>query len=669
MNADWFAAFRQDADRAIADLFSGRAGAGSSFRLDVPDLLYQAFPADLADDREELDGALLRWLLNMRNEHSAQMRQLDASVYAKRLVDALVAIHLVDLPNSRSHIRSDLDAWLRWLSPLRLAPDRDPALECWRLVSRDQTSVGNAATWLRLAGDPRPEYFNVAWVGLKLLPNNGDARRNQVLMVHAAIRHASATSHGDIGTARRSCNRRLAALRGMFPRSPGYWRRILLDVTDDIIECETGFVRKVALGLRPDPPGGQTNTLQPSEERPNTRAEFDRLQSDIELRTSTDDLPRRLLDLSSHNLRFAEATGESYYFVRTLVNLGTRLLEVATLKEEELVELGHMIEHALAWAPAEPYAWGLWADWFRACDNLDAREWTLREMARLFPDNEYCRVELARLLMERNAEHWQESVAWLSQAVDRNPDKVHSHVELARVLGGHGAQAEAIQLLDEVLAKDPLNEVAKSVRDNLGHEEVGQPVNDSEAPRLTPVACDSPLVQELARRGRLVEEFNQASSRPARGHSLVAPLIDEGAAKGDSLAGFYAQWLMLDSASQCPPHAWAWNACQHWQNRATHDDWQRLAGRFPEASTETEFLRVLVETHGPGTMDQPEWSNSDYDLNGTERFRPAATFIRDTLERLDSIGSEQREDLALAVLASGAVGSLEFMGATSQPNP
>lgn len=665
MNADWVAVFRQNADQAITDLFSGRAGAGSGFRLDVPELLYQAFPVDRADDREKLDGALLRWLRNMRTDHPLQVRKLGMSAYAKRLVDALVAIQLVDLPNSRAHIRSDLDAWLRWLSPLRLAPDRDPALECWRLVSRDQTTVGNAATWLRLAGDPRPEYFNVAWVGLKLLPNNGDARSNQLLMVHAAIRHASATSHGDVGTARKSCNRRLAVLRGIFPRSPGYWKRILLDVTDEIIECEAGFSREVAHRLRPDPTQGRIDRLRAREERPNTQAEFDRLKSDIEHFPSTDGLPRRLLDLSSRNLRFAEATGESYYFVRTLLKLGTQLLKVATVNEEELIELGHMIEHALAWQPAEPYAWGLWADWFGACDNWVAREWTLREMARLFPDNEYCRVELARLLMDRNTEHWYESVNWLRQAVERNPDKVHSHVELARILGGHGGQAEAIQLLDEVLARDPSNGVAKSVRDNLGHEAFGQTSNDRASPDRTPVACEFPLVQELERRGKLTREFDQASRAVAAGRSLVTPLINEEIAKGDSLAGFYAQWLKLDSASECPPHAWAWNACRHWQVRSTRDEWQRLAARFPEAATETEFLRILVDAHGPRLMYQREWSNSDYGLNGTELSRPAASFIRGALGRLDGIGSEQQENLALAVLASGAVGLLEFMGATS----
>ena len=44
MNDRWLEAFRDDPDQAVSDLFSGRAGVGSYLRLDVPELLFQAFP-------------------------------------------------------------------------------------------------------------------------------------------------------------------------------------------------------------------------------------------------------------------------------------------------------------------------------------------------------------------------------------------------------------------------------------------------------------------------------------------------------------------------------------------------------------------------------------------------------------------------------------------------
>ena len=39
MSDRWFEAFRRDPEKAVADLFSGRAGLGSGMRLDVPELL------------------------------------------------------------------------------------------------------------------------------------------------------------------------------------------------------------------------------------------------------------------------------------------------------------------------------------------------------------------------------------------------------------------------------------------------------------------------------------------------------------------------------------------------------------------------------------------------------------------------------------------------------
>ena len=121
MNGLWFEAFHRDPDKAVADLFSGRAGAGSDLRLDVPELLYQQFPPSLADERAQLDDALGTWLSDMREGYAAQVERLGFSVYGKRVGDALIALQLLDLPRTRDRIRTDTGTWLGWLSPLRLA--------------------------------------------------------------------------------------------------------------------------------------------------------------------------------------------------------------------------------------------------------------------------------------------------------------------------------------------------------------------------------------------------------------------------------------------------------------------------------------------------------------------------------------------------------------------
>ena len=159
MNDRWFEAFRCDPDQAVSDVFSGRAGVGSHLRLDIPELLYQAFPPASTNERARLDIALLSWLSGMRDEYPAQVERLGFSVYGKRVGDALIALQLLDLPEARRRIRTDLDTWLRWLLPLRLA-----------------------------------------------------------------------------GGARTFFNRRFAAVRALYPRSPEHWESVLGEALDEFLE-------------------------------------------------------------------------------------------------------------------------------------------------------------------------------------------------------------------------------------------------------------------------------------------------------------------------------------------------------------------------------------------------------------------------------------------------
>ena len=190
MSDSWLKAFQLDPARAVADLFSGRAELDCALRLDLPERLSQAFPAHRVEERTRLDEALWTWLFDMREHHAVEVERLGSAVYGKRLCDALTALQLLELPRTRRHIREDLDAWLRWLRPLRRASERDPALECLRLIALGQPDTGHVALWLRLAEDPRPKYLSVALAGLQGLPHQGDARTSHVLMVQALLRHA-----------------------------------------------------------------------------------------------------------------------------------------------------------------------------------------------------------------------------------------------------------------------------------------------------------------------------------------------------------------------------------------------------------------------------------------------------------------------------------------------
>ena len=782
----WLQTFQRDPRHAVDVLMSGRAGVGSDLRLDVPELLHQLFPDNerMAPDRARLDEALFDWLSTMRNDYSRQVDRLGFAVYGKRLVDALVALQLLDLPVARDRIRADLDAWIRALAPLRLAPERDPGLECWRLLTYGQPDAALVSSWLRLATDPRPEYLDVALSGLERFPTGGEASINQTLMLRALLQHAvrSATNEH---AAKDFFDRRFSALRGLraaFPRGPQYWRDVLADALDsfetrdtsrrhhDFVALLKGEQQKVQHGA----PRKRTQTSQHvSLEQVN--ALFDAIDRST---AAPDELARRLFDVLERNYRYAEETGDSYYFTRTLCRLGSRLLKRGGLGKSSVARFGSIIERALAWAPMDAHCWMLWSDWFARQGHEDAHEWTLREMARLFPENEPARVELARLLIGQGEEHWNEAETWLREAAERNPNSEPSRVELARLLIRRGEdhwdeaedwlrkvladnrdsgsanvvlgallirrerREEAEHLLGTFSSRHPEDQIARDLMDHLtqGREfdfsalddqlhadgsgleasesapprepleppEAERPQNqpqtshlaappstaaieapverlDSQTPSTPEQAPASRVVEatpavareiqdraeprtpakEIERRGRLSAAFRRAQMAIARGETPEAEVIERQAARGDTLAGFYLQWLEPKEAPEPPPHAWAWNACRCWQNQAPAAEWGRLEQKFFELASETAFLHMLARpTDDLAENEIPRWFARFADEE-TSSWPPRTELMRTQTERLDKADERQRDDIALSVLASAALAAPEFSAYTS----
>ena len=659
MTERWFEDFRREPSQAVADLISGRAGVSSSLRLDVPELLYQAFPQNLADERAKLDHALSSWLLRMRNDYAEQVKRLGFPVYGKRVADVLIALQLLDLPEARDEIRAELTTWLNWLEPLRLAPERDPALECLRLLTRGQRDARHAGLWLRLAVDPRPEYLTVALAGLQLLPNQDNAQTNHKLMLQALLRHAVRTED-DANAAHTFFSEHFAALRGFFPRDHRHWKQVLGDALDGFLEhTQEQAAKELADTLRTSSLAEPNRSSPARVARPATQDQWGHLLNDVlcsDYRSET--LARRLFELLEQNHRYAKATGVSHFFVRTLHNVGTRLLERHQLGRAEMKRFGIMIERAIVWEPANPYCWMLWADWFRVQGHRDAHESTLREMLRLFPNDAHARVELGRLLIARGEGYWDEAEHWLGQAMERAPDSGHARVVMAGLLVLRHRSAEAEAMLAKFVDRHPDNRKAQQFLDRLragvAENETQEVIDRVDRPAPLP---NPP--KELVRRGGLASEFSRAQIAKASGHIASTNLIKREAMSGDPLAGFYSQWLMPDETPECPPHAWAWNACRYWQQPTQTDGWQHLAEQFPEAHPETEFLRVLAAPDDDNRSGAAEWRNH-YCRDDSAVSRPVDVFMRKAQERLADADAHQRRELAVELMACAAAGAPEF---------
>ena len=668
MSNRWLQAFRQDPKTAVADLFTGRAGVGSSMRLDVPELLHMWFPPTLVEQRVQLDKALLDWLTEAWESYASQVERLGFSVYGKRVGDALIALQLLDLPQARDEIRENMDAWLRWLSPLRLAPERDPALECLRLLTHGQPDTRHTATWLQLAADRRAEYLTVALAGLRLLPNGGNARKNQVLMLQALLRYATTIFH-DVNAARKFFNRRLMALRGLYPRGPQHWHDVLEEALPRFQqEAPSELAKNLVDELRAKRPANQGRAFPSHRKRPAPEHERTALLADIgNALSQPGELARRLFDILQKNDDYALATGDSYHFVRTLCHLGREMLEHHGLSASDMVRFGVMIERALAWEPVNPYCWMLWAKWYQVQGQRDAEEAILREMLRMFPRNVPSHVEIARLLIWRGEDNWQEAEHYLRRAIDQESNNGHAHVVMAHLQLLRGRPEEAEATLKDFLADNPKNQEARSFLDQLqaGHPPGGTaPSTDTsrdvfQGAGAVDTSTVASALREVLRRGKLATEFSRA--RFANGSAVQTTWIRQESRVGDSLAGFYSQWLELDDTPACPPHAWAWDACQHWQRAAPPEDWRNLAERFPEAATETDFLRSLA---CPEAAEAENWYPHSTDKGATGRAVDILMHeLTETWEHLvadHNATQHERDDAACALMACAAADTLEF---------
>ena len=667
MNTRWFRTFSHDPQMAVKDLFSGRAGVGSSMRLEVPELLRLWFPPNLTEERARLDRALLAWLVEMRESYTSQVEHLGFSVFSKRVVDALIALQLLDLPWARGEIRDSVDAWLRWLLPLRLAPERDPALECHRLLTQGQPDSRHTATWLRLAADRRSEYLTVALAGLELLPNSGDASKNQTLMLQALLRHATTKFH-EVNGARKFFNRQFGALRGLYPRGPQHWQHVLEEALPRFQhQVPSQIAEDMVKELWKRQPARQGRSLPPRRAVP--KQEWTALLTDIrDTLGQPEELARRLFGVLEKNDDYALETGDSYPFVTTLCNLGKEMLERHTLSVSDMDRLGTLIERALTWEQVNPYCWMLWAQWYQVQGRGDAEEAILREMLRMFPRDAPSHVELARLLIRRGENNWLEAEHYLRRAMAQDPNDGHPHVVMARLQVLRGRQGEAEATLAGFLADHPENEEAQSLLSRL---QAGLFTDQTAPPGDTPrsvyqgdgtldiSASVASALHEVLRRGNLAAEFSRA--RLANGNVSTTQIRRESRV-GDPLAGFYSQWLQLDDTPACPPHAWAWNACQHWQQAAAPETWRDLAERFPEAALETDFLRGLA-------CPEAEDSKSRRHYRGTQEgasARAVDTLMREMADMWDQLvvndnaTQQVRDEAACAVMACAAANAPEF---------
>jgi len=482
----WLAALERDPDAAVTDLFAGRSDRGQFSRLDDADFLARALAEPGADpaSRDRVDKGVSHWLTACHAADAALRHRIGVQAHLYRLNEALAAIVLLDLPRSARQLRDMHFAYRRWLSQYDYGYGDGPYAGYWRALAATQVDRRFQNLWndfVVRADERYPSYaLHIGLTGLRGLDLPSDQRLLRLL--NALLRRA-----WRIGTEAAAAEfaKRLGSVAADVPMAKDGWRGRVLRLLESLEAEERAhqhslnrlhaFRQVLAHVLRPwigDISSGRA-TAQ-SIRVPDLPTFDERSRVARELHESRPIAIKHALDLFDRHRAYADASGEAYFFVRTLCNLGHRVLQHPGLNGRALDDLRTLLWHALVWEPINPYPWSFWAELEQAEGREDVAETVLWEAVRRFPDNEPSRVELALLLQRRHERDrtpalLAEAEQLLREAVAGNPDHAPSRGELALLLQRRHERehtpellGEAEQLLREVVKKQPLDLHARS---------------------------------------------------------------------------------------------------------------------------------------------------------------------------------------------------------------
>ena len=599
----WLVALERDPDAAVADLFAGRCDRGQFSRLDDAEFLARALAEPGADpaSRDRVDQGLSHWLAACQAADAALRHSIGVQAHLYRLNEALAAIVLLKLPRSAHQLRDMHFAYRRWLSQYDYGYGDGPYAGYWRALAATQVDRRFQKQWhdfVVRAEEHYPSYaLHIGLTGLRGLDLPSDQRLLRLL--NALLRRA-----WRIGTEAAAAEfaKRLGAVAADMPMANDGWRGRVLRLLESIEAEERAhqhsltrlqaFQQVLTQALKPwigDIGLGRATALSVRVSHMPALDEFLRVAQ--ELRDRRPIAIKHALDLFERHRAYAEASGDAYFFVRTLCNLGHRLLQQPAVDGRTLDDLRALLWHALVWEPINPYPWSFWAELEQAEGREDVAEAVLWEAVRRFPENEPSRVELALLLQRRHERErtptlLAEAEQLLREVVGRNSRDLPSRSELARLLARNGRATEGRELLVQGLA----GREHPGWRRMMGSIDEGKPLplptRKVKPSKSTRAVADHPQEEEL--------QHLQANAAAAR----FAYALERGEA-GDSaelssnadLARFYCGWFGLEPPvvgqdGVRPPYGLAALAAL-----ADPAHWRRLERDYPANARDTLLLK------------------------------------------------------------------------------
>ena len=471
----WGKALLDDPNATLEDLLSGAGTRGTQQHAEPADFLADLIEHSVHESSKDrllarLDTAVLEWLKNRRTWRPSMIVESGTRAYLTQVANGLEIVARMPLEVTASEMIRTHYTWDDWFLGLRLSGDIDLLRQFDMVLIQHQTDGRFTRRWFAACDEAAwggPYWhtrLRTGLLGLRKIPAAEEARPEMsvatALVRFSVLALSRKMHHAQVETAVR---RQAGALALLYPRHTGHWQNVWADALDlqrRSSREDTTSLANVATWLghaeATDSRATRGSSHPVSSGNRTALPDKQRLQQ-IEIEISATDtveieLWNTIQRLVDDHWRYAIESGDSYYAVRTTVNLCNQALS-HSLGKPYVEKINEWALQTIEMEPYNPFGWDLWAKTLTVLRHDEIATAVRWESIRRFPANVVLHSSLAQLLVNQGKLVLAESL--LRESIKDFPHNVAIRDILARVLWKQGRHEEVINQTVMLRKLDP----------------------------------------------------------------------------------------------------------------------------------------------------------------------------------------------------------------------
>lgn len=482
----WREQLRTDGREALIALLSGRASLGRLSAAEPEDaiaaVLHEAAPD--SDLMRSFDAGCLSVLKSFRSD--LLRREGNAFVVGIKRLDTMLSILRRMLPpQTMVDLHRNFVIWNAFFDNFVIDRGLDLRREYSRLLALSQDIAEEHGLaprrlmplWLSICADSGASgryddsYLRVAMIGLRGLPLGEQFDANEDFALQGLARWAATQLPSEP-----EFMKEWRLLEGDFPRDPMFWSE---HVQQAVTATERELAERTSGEVTTFPAAGwwrKDVDLNPASRATAGSQSINPVPMHVwkpvlkAVEGKHQLVANRIELLMNAQKRYADATGDVFFLVRTACNFGMKLIRNGDDSERQArgLQAVSLARLAFEYDPVNVFAWSLMRDALAHAGRVRDAELVGWEAIRRFPENEQWRNQLATVLAE-HAGKPQEAVALLRETLLLFPIDPFSRTQLATILAddlNESAQAEKVLLaaISDGVSDDTTNGLLQKLR-------------------------------------------------------------------------------------------------------------------------------------------------------------------------------------------------------------